>query len=226
VNPRRQHQAVPREAEVQREIELALGAEPDLLLMRNANGVARYVDDDGRERFTRMGLPNGAPDLVGIHAPFGRWFGLECKARDGRLSPDQRRIHDLWRRSGAFVAVARSAHDARLALEQARKESLAMPYLIDRLTFPRRRDVAAHCGAILRRGAITRDEEHFVRELLKGHPGYARIVGAGPHRITVGTSSFGDPCFVVQRSDGRREEFSFVTCITAKFEVGTTPEAA
>ena len=30
-----------------------------------------------------------------------------------------------------------------------------MPYLIDRLTFPRRRDVAAHCGAILRRGAIT-----------------------------------------------------------------------
>ena len=214
------------ESEVQRAIELALGAEPDLLLMRSANGVARYVDDDGRERFARMGLPNGAPDLVGILAPYGRWFGLECKAPDGRLSPDQRRVHELWRRSGAFIAVARSVDDARLALDQARKESLAMPYRIDRILFPRKRDVGAYCGAILRRGAMTSQEDHFIRTLLKGHPLFARIVGKGPYQVALGTNTFGDPCFVVDRADGKRVEFSFVTCITSRFEVGNTPEAA
>jgi hypothetical protein len=113
----------PREAEVQRAIELALGAEPDLILMRSANGVARNVDADGRERFTRMGLPNGTPDLVGVLAPSGRWFALECKRPGEHATPDQARLHALWRRFGAHVSVVHSADEARAALSHARKET-------------------------------------------------------------------------------------------------------
>ena len=67
-----------REGKVQREIELALGAEPDLLLMRNANGVARYVGRRWARAVREDGPPERSPeDLVGIpRRPSGRWFGL------------------------------------------------------------------------------------------------------------------------------------------------------
>ncbi len=216
----------PREAVVQRAIELALGAEPDLILMRSANGVARNVDENGHERFTRMGLPNGAPDLIGILAPSGRLLGLECKRPGEHATAEQARVHALWRRFGAHVTVVHSAAEARAALSHARKETLAMPYVIDDTLFVRKRDVAAHCSAMLKRGALTRDEERFVRELLNGHPDHARIVGPGLTAIRVGTSGFGDPCFVADRTDTRRVAFSFVTCITARFETDNAPEAA
>src|SRR5437773_2293898 len=101
-----------------------------------------------------------------------------------------------------------------------------MAYLIDDILFPRKRDVAAHCAALVKCGALAPDDEHFVRELLKGHPLHARIVGAGIRGIAIDTNGFGDPCFVAERVDGRRVDFSFVTCITARFEIDTAPEAA
>ena len=112
-----------RESEIQRGIELELGAEPDLLLMRNANGVARNIDPEGRERFTRMGLPNGSPDLVGILSPRGKWLALEVKRPGESTTAEQRRVHAIWRRFGAFVATVHSPDEARAALEEARKEA-------------------------------------------------------------------------------------------------------
>ncbi len=100
-----------------------------------------------------------------------------------------------------------------------------MPYRIDRINFPRKRDVAAYCGAILRRGTVTPQEDHFLRTLLKGHPLYKRIAGDGPFTIVLATNTFGDPCFAVHRADGKQVEFSFVTCIAPRFLVGA-PEAA
>lgn len=118
------------EKKVQRDIELALGAEPDLLLLKNSVGQARFVDAEGKEFFVPYGLGKGSPDLVGllrisVVAPVDRlvsiWFCLEVKAEGGVLSPDQEKTHAIWRRFGAFVDTVRSVGEARAALDRARR---------------------------------------------------------------------------------------------------------
>ena len=114
--------ARPREAEVQRAIELALGAEPDCLLMRNSVGVARNVDDEGRERFIAYGLGGpGSPDLILILAPGGRLVGLEVKRPGEDATPEQRHVHAIWRRFGAVVAMVHDVEEARAVLDEARR---------------------------------------------------------------------------------------------------------
>jgi hypothetical protein len=55
------------EKQIQRDIEADLGAEPDLLLLRNSVGEARYVDEQtGKEWHVPYGLGVGSPDLVGL----------------------------------------------------------------------------------------------------------------------------------------------------------------
>ena len=107
------------EKHIQRDIQLALGAEPDLLLMRNQCGQATYVTDEGHEFRVPYGLGPGSPDLVGILD--GRVFALEVKAHDGVVSPDQKKCHELWRRFGAHVSVVRTVAEAKHALTEARR---------------------------------------------------------------------------------------------------------
>lgn len=133
------------ENEIQREIEASLGAEPDLLLLRNSVGGARFFNEtDGKEFFVPYGLGKGSPDIVGIlrithRRPvknlagrtvgftdsdlpdLGVWFCLEVKPPEGELEDDQKKCHEIWRRFGAFVKTVRSVADAREALEQARR---------------------------------------------------------------------------------------------------------
>ncbi len=110
------------EKQIQRDIEVALGSEPDLLLIKNSVGAARFVDDDGKEFHVPYGLGTGSPDLVGLLRVGARatWFCLEVKAPGGRVDPAQAKCHDIWRRFGAFVEVVRSVDDARAALAAAR----------------------------------------------------------------------------------------------------------
>jgi len=111
------------ENKIQADIEAALGAEPDLLLLRNAVGDAVYHNDAGEMRRLKYGLLTGSPDLVGILAPHGRWVCFECKAIGGSLSDDQIRVHRIWRAMGAFVAVVHSVEEARAALNDARGQA-------------------------------------------------------------------------------------------------------
>lgn len=111
-----------RELTIQSAIEAAIGAEPDLVLMRNAVGSARHVNErTGRVSFTRYGLLPGSPDLVAILAPVGRWFCLELKVPGEQPTAEQTKCHAVWRRFGAFVAVATSVEEARAALSRARR---------------------------------------------------------------------------------------------------------
>jgi dihydropteroate synthase len=112
---------VKREALIQREIELALGAEPDCVLLRNSVGVARNVDDEGRERFIAYGLGPGSPDLILILAPRGRLVGLEVKRPGEDATPEQRHVHAIWRRFGADVVVVHDVEEARAAVDDARR---------------------------------------------------------------------------------------------------------
>lgn len=108
------------EASIQNEIEAALGAEPGLLLLRNAVGTVKYYDENtGELRYVTYGLGKSSPDLVGILD--GRWFCLEVKAEEGAVEPDQEKCHAIWRRFGALVYVVRSVGAARAALAEARR---------------------------------------------------------------------------------------------------------
>lgn len=106
----------PRESDIQAQIRLALGQEPDLVLWRIQPG--GLSDHTGRPIRT---APNGIADLCGILAPTGRWVALEVKTPGGRQSPAQQQWGRLLRSLGGFYAVVRSVDDARRAIERARK---------------------------------------------------------------------------------------------------------
>ena len=116
------------EKRIQRDIEADLGAEPDLLLLRNSVGKATYVSEaDAKEYHVPYGLGEGSPDLVAIlHVSIhgvvaGVWFCLEVKPPEGELEPEQVKCHAAWRRFGAFIDTVRSVEEARAALERARR---------------------------------------------------------------------------------------------------------
>jgi len=113
------------EKKIQADIERALGAEPDLLLLRNAVGKATYVNDDAHEFHVPFGLGVGSPDLVALlrvpSAPsLAIWWALEIKSDEGDVDPEQEKCHRIWRRFGAVIHVVRSVQEARAALDATR----------------------------------------------------------------------------------------------------------
>jgi hypothetical protein len=118
------------ETSIQNEIELAIGSEPDLLLLRNSVGEAVHYDrNSGREWHVPYGLGKGSPDLVGLllvpstATSFSVWFCLEVKADTGELSEEQETCHAIWRRFGALIFVVRSVDEARASLADARTKA-------------------------------------------------------------------------------------------------------
>jgi hypothetical protein len=115
------------EKKTQADIEAALGAEADLLLLRNSVGKAEYVNGEAREYHVPFGLGVGSPDLVGLlriesdDGLLAAWFCLEVKADEGDVDPDQEKCHRIWRRFGALIFVVRSVAQARAALGVARE---------------------------------------------------------------------------------------------------------
>jgi hypothetical protein len=112
----------PVERDVQADIRLALGREPDLVLWRNAQVYAEF--EDGAK--ARGGLGKGSSDLVGIlrvkvgEGHLGRFFGLEIKKPGEAPKPSQERWFALVRSFGGFASWADSVEMARAALERAR----------------------------------------------------------------------------------------------------------
>lgn len=112
----------PLESEIQRDVMLALGALPGVLVYRNSVGVAEYTDADGKRRTVRYGLDAGTPDLVLIVD--GRTVGLELKRPGESATEEQARVHRQWRAVGAFAAVVTSVEEARAAVARARAGAL------------------------------------------------------------------------------------------------------
>jgi len=61
-----------------------------------------------------MGLKAGTPDILIIH---NRAFWIELKTTKGRMSPEQRDVHEALVRAGACVAVCRSIPDVWRVLQ-------------------------------------------------------------------------------------------------------------
>ena len=101
-----------KENDIQREIRLALGKDPRVVLWRNNVGFA----SDTRVRY---GLAPGSADLVGL-SNTGRFIAIEVKTPGGRgLSDEQRMWLDLVRRMGGVAGVARSVDEALALVEES-----------------------------------------------------------------------------------------------------------
>lgn len=74
-------------------------------VFRQNTGVAKYG-----KHTVRFGVP-GQPDLHGIVAPVGRYFGVEVKGRSGRLSKAQAAYRDMMLSLGAVHVTARCVED-------------------------------------------------------------------------------------------------------------------
>lgn len=122
----RDRQEAAREADLQRDIMVALGAEDGVVVSRNNVGVAQY----GGARVEYGVGGKGAPDLlVEVRVDLGRpslagfvWVALwiEVKTETGALSKDQVRWHAAARSLGRHVAVVRSVEEARRAVAHTR----------------------------------------------------------------------------------------------------------
>lgn len=107
------------ERELQREIQIALGRDPRVVLWRNSVGLA---DINGRKQ--RFGLGIGSADLVGFLTKdagprAGLHVELEVKTKTGRQSPEQVLRQGLLMERGAFYAVVRSVEEAIQAINFA-----------------------------------------------------------------------------------------------------------
>jgi hypothetical protein len=114
-----------------RDIRLALGREPDLVLWQVNQGHG----EDKEGRHFAQGMVRGASDLIGIlHlnrrfnygasvATFisGLFISLEVKTGNATLSKDQQAFRDCVQRYGGFHAVVHSVEEARAAVERARR---------------------------------------------------------------------------------------------------------
>ena len=102
------------ESELQRDIRLALGRYPGLVLWRNNTGVSR-----SETRTIRYGLCVGSADLIGVLAPSGRFVALEVKTATGRVSREQELFLNLVRRNGGIAEVVRTVEEAKNAIDRA-----------------------------------------------------------------------------------------------------------
>lgn len=131
------------EALVEREVLLAVGRVPGLLIAKNESGfghphAVKFAMEKALKPFgptvvatalsvlaahtIRWGLGTGSPDLVGSLqlAPGQRplALGWELKAEDGTVSPDQTRWHRGAATKGLEVEVIRNVDEAWAALER------------------------------------------------------------------------------------------------------------
>jgi hypothetical protein len=60
----------------------------------------------------------GSSDILGL-LPGGRFLAVECKAPDGRLSPEQRQFLADIKAQGGLAVVARSYRDIEEALRES-----------------------------------------------------------------------------------------------------------
>lgn len=152
---------LPNEAAVRKDVEEAIGALPDLLLLSNPIGTAQFPTEKGKFRYVDYGLEVGSPDMVGllgyrlryagpVRPMIGRlhqhdghfwvrgaqWIGLELKAPGKVPKPHQKECHRRWRAHGAWIAPAITSGAEALAFIEESREMLrlcgAEPCALDR----------------------------------------------------------------------------------------------
>lgn len=98
------------------------GSLPGVLLVINESGRARYMSNSGKEYFVPYGFPEseGGPDILGVIAPRGSLFGLECKTGEATSTKVQRVCREGLAGFGVVVTEVHSIDDARDAIAEAK----------------------------------------------------------------------------------------------------------
>lgn len=92
-----------RESEVLSGVISYLHSRRDVWFWRNNSGAASFSPGS----FTRFGIP-GAADIIGVQAPYGRMFAVECKRElGGTVSKAQEAWGSNLERCGGLYIVAR-----------------------------------------------------------------------------------------------------------------------
>jgi hypothetical protein len=81
-------------------------------------------------KFMSFGL-KGSSDILGL-LPGGRFLAVECKAPDGRLSPEQREFLADIKALGGLAIVARSYRDIEEALRESEYSGITDGPLFDK----------------------------------------------------------------------------------------------
>ena len=133
------------EAQLLREILVALGCRPGVRAFRNSVGLAR---DPRTDQHVQFGLVKGASDIIGIAridhvsalaalersahllpaaelaliraalAAAGRFLALEVKSPTGRVRPEQIAFIEMVTRLGGIAGVVRSVPEALALVDQ------------------------------------------------------------------------------------------------------------
>lgn len=114
--PRRKYTGVPTETDLQIQVAGFLRAclLPPFFFFHVPNGGSRSFTEGAR--FKKMGVLAGIPDawIVGDR----RAFTIELKReKGGRVSDDQRAVHELLRLAGIPVAVCKTLEEVKAALD-------------------------------------------------------------------------------------------------------------
>lgn len=107
---------MPSEHDFQEALRARLGSRKDVRLWRQL--VGQFYAKRGEDMFTpvRVGPPNGAADLSGIHLGSGRRIEVEVKAEKGRLSDEQERWGKNMLAWGAVYVLAQ--YDGSMTMQQ------------------------------------------------------------------------------------------------------------
>lgn len=117
-------ESVRKGASLEREIEVALGALPGVIVWRNV--VAKVMLRSGAQILSGIG-GKGAPDfVVEVQGPRGwRILWVESKCGEfAKLSKEQREWHAAAALLGRHVVLARSIHDVVGAVERVQQGAM------------------------------------------------------------------------------------------------------
>jgi hypothetical protein len=86
--------------------------------------------------------------------------------------------------------------------------------------FKTKTKLLAECKAMLARyrngDEINEEDSEFLRGLLERHPDAVQKIGCGVERFFRGGTGQGTDCFWLERRDGTRTDFSYITCANAR----------
>jgi Protein of unknown function (DUF3223) len=63
---------------------------------------------------------------------------------------------------------------------------------------------------------ISSEDSMHLRSLFERHPDYKVMIGVGISHFEVMPADYGTQCFCVIRTDGSKEGFSYIKCVTQK----------
>lgn len=94
--------------------------------------------------------------------------------------------------------------------------------ILDSINFDNQSQAKACFRAMLNRyipgDKVSPEDSTHLRALFKRHPEYAAKVGSGVDYFEVMPADYGTQCFCAVRTDGSKEGFSYIKCVTQKVD--------